>query len=325
MSGQSSDGRGPEIRSVHVEPAQRWNQAEIAFLNVSYGRGAGGLPTRLFVKLRRDPDPLADVFPGEQRFYQETRNADLPIARCFAALADAASGATCILLEDLRDTHVAEEWPLPPSLTRCEQALAALAKVHARGRRRAAPELEARETQLCRRAACLLPSFMDRLGDRLPKDRAHRLSAVFERILDLKTAYYRSDRPVTRVHGDAHFWNALYPKSPANDEALLIDWEDWRVDSAGVDLALLMAMHWCPDRRRRHEQDLLRQYLSRLNDLSERPTTWDALWLEYRLGHVCNAIVPVFQHAAGAPHASWWSHLERWFLAFEDMRCEELL
>jgi len=36
-------------------------------------------------------------------------------------------------------------------------------------------------------------------------------------------------------------------------------------------------------------------------------------------------IVPIFQYQAGNAHASWWSHLERWFLAFEDLDCRELI
>jgi hypothetical protein len=34
--------------------------------------------------------------------------------------------------------------------------------------------------------------------------------------------------------------------------------------------------------------------------------------------------IPVFQHA-NKPAAIWWSHLERVFLAFDDLGCEELL
>jgi len=35
--------------------------------------------------------------------------------------------------------------------------------------------------------------------------------------------------------------------------------------------------------------------------------------------------IPVFQHSAKLPAAIWWSHLERIFLAFDDLGCEELL
>jgi hypothetical protein len=35
--------------------------------------------------------------------------------------------------------------------------------------------------------------------------------------------------------------------------------------------------------------------------------------------------VPVFQHANKLSALIWWSHLERIFLAFDDLGCEELL
>ncbi|MEM9010892.1 MAG: hypothetical protein AAGE18_06675 [Pseudomonadota bacterium] len=313
------------IAALEVEPAIKWNQAETAFLKIRYARNAPDLPTRLFTKLRREPDPLSDIFPGEVRFYNDARDADLPIAPCLAAFADPATGATCVLLEDLRPTHVTVDWPLPPTVAQCRLALTSLARVHADGRQRAGSALGVREALLGRHVADMLPAFIDMLGDRLPKDRADRLVAACQATPDLKAAAYASGGPVTRVHGDAHFWNVLYPRPSTKADALLIEWEDWRIDLAGTDLALLMAVHWYPDRRARHEVDLLRHYLAHLNRTAVEPMTWDDLWHEYRLGLVCNAAIPVFQQAAGTPHASWWSHLERWFLAFEDLGCAELL
>ena len=317
--------RPPKVHAVDVAPAEKWNQAEVAFLRLDYARNPTGLSSRLFVKLRGEPDPLCHIFPGEHRFYQEARGADLPIAPCLAAFVDETTGATCILLEDLRETHIATEWPLPPSLDRCKAALASLAKVHAHWHQNAGPELEAREAMLSDHVAGMLPGFLAMMEDRLPKDRADRLIAACAQTLALKTGVYHSGRTVTRVHGDAHFWNVLYPKTSMAGEAILIDWEDWRVDFAGTDLALMIAMHWYPDRRARHEKDLLRHYLCHLNEHADRAVTWDELWRAYRLGHVCNAAIPIFQQAAGTPHASWWSHLERWFLAFEDLQCDEFL
>ena len=84
-------------------------------------------------------------------------------------------------------------------------------------------------------------------------------------------------------------------------------------------------MHWYPDRRERHECDLLRHYLAHLNSHLNQPVLWDDLWREYRLGLICNAAILIFQQSAGSPHESWWSHLERWFLAFEDLNCAELM
>lgn len=317
--------RKSRVRSVQIEPAVKWNHAETAFLHVEYEENAPNLPTLFFVKLRGQADPLSDIFPGEKNFYEDARNADIPIAPCFAAIADDTTGATCVLLKDLRATHVSAQWPLPPSLDQCREALASLAKVHAYWRQRAGSELDVREKLLGKHVSEMLPEFIGLLGDRLPKDRAEKLVAACRKTPELKSSFYSSDKLVTRVHGDAHFWNVLYPKDSAQREALLIDWEDWRVDFAGTDLALLIAMHWYPDRRARHERDLLRYFLSQLNSHISEPVTWDDLWHEYRLGLICNSAIPIFQQSVGNAHASWWSHLERWFLAFDDLKCEELI
>ncbi len=314
-----------KVRSFHIEPAVKWNQAETAFVRIQYEQDEPSLPTRFFVKLRSEPDPLSDIFPGEQRFYQDARNADVPIAPCFAAIADNETGATCVLLEDLRTSHIAAQWPLPPSMDQCKAALASLAKVHAFWRQHAGSDLDAREKLLGGHVSEMLPQFIAMLGDRLPEDRAETLVAACEKTPALKSVFYKSKKTVTRVHGDAHFWNVLYPRSSSQSEALLIDWEDWRVDFAGTDLALLIAMHWYPDRRARHERDLLEHYLSHFNRHVEEPVTWNELWSEYRLGLICNAAIPIFQQSVGNAHASWWSHLERWFLAYEDLNCADLL
>lgn len=320
-----ADNRKLKVNNIQIEPAVKWNQAETAFIRVGYDQEASDFPARLFVKLRGEADPLSDIFPGEQRFYHDARNADVPIAPCFAAIADDKTGATCVLLEDLRATHVAAQWPLPPSLDQCREALASLAKVHAFWRQHAGPDLDTREKRLGEHVSEMLPEFIAMLGDRLPRDRAELLIEACRKTPALKSKFYNSKQHVTRVHGDAHFWNVLYPKNTSQGEALLIDWEDWRVDFAGTDLALLIAMHWYPDRRARHERDLLQHYLTHLNSHLDESVMWNEFWHEYRLGLICNAAIPIFQQSVGNAHASWWSHLERWFLSFEDLNCEELL
>lgn len=324
LSAQSAMG-GVVISDVKVTQATKWNVADTAFLEVTYGQSAPQLPRKLFAKLRPEVDPLAELFPGEQRFYEDARTADLPVAPCFAAIREQDTGATCILLQDLRETHTPTDWPLPPTLERCKQAVGSLAKVHAHWLQQASDALHERDENLSAHVSELLPAFFAAMGDRLPKERASLLERACSQAPRLKAKRYESGRPVTRIHGDAHFWNVLYPIDSNVGEALLIDWEDWRIDFAAADLAFLIAMHWYPDRRRRYEKALLQDYLSVFCAHGARGIAWDELWQDYRLGHICNAVIPIFQHAAGHAHGSWWSHLERWFLAFDDLDCRDLL
>jgi hypothetical protein len=104
-----------------------------------------------------------------------------------------------------------------------------------------------------------LARFVDRLGDRFSAERRQlyeRLIVAVPRLLER----YATHRDLTIVNGDAHVWNALYPREPASTEVRLIDWSHWRIDVATDDLAYMMAIHWYPERRRRLERALLDRY-----------------------------------------------------------------
>lgn len=130
LSGKYGPGM-VRVREVEIVAGTKWNVADTAFLSVAYEDAAATLPEALFVKIRQEPDPLASIFPGEQQFYKDAKDAALPIAPCLASLVDEESGATCIVLEDLSETHEASAWPLPPALARCSMALRSLAGIHA--------------------------------------------------------------------------------------------------------------------------------------------------------------------------------------------------
>ena len=124
------------------------------------------------------------------------------------------------------------------------------------------------------------------------------------------------------AHGDAHAWNSLH--SPDGD-VRVVDWDDWQLAPATDDLAYMMAVHWYPERRHRLEDALLRHYHQALVDAGISGYGLDALRHDYRHAVVRQLAVPVFQHSNKLPAAIWWSHLERIFLAFDDLGCEELL
>ena len=159
------------------------------------------------------------------------------------------------------------------------------------------------------------------LGDRLSPRRRRsyeRAIACGDRLADR----HRTRRDLTVVHSDAHVRNSLH--SPDGD-VRVIDWDDWRLAPPTHDLAYMMAVHWYPERHHRLEDALLRHYLQALADAGVRGYGLDTLRHDYWLAVVRQLGVPVFQHSAKLPVAIWWSHLERIFLAFDDLGCEELL
>jgi thiamine kinase-like enzyme len=131
--------------------------------------------------------------------------------------------------------------------------------------------------------------------------------------------------PATRTHGDPHFWNILYPHDTSHHGCVFIDWEDWRIDMAAADLASMLALHWARERRLQHERRLLRHYLDTLRTETHTAYDWTALNDDYRLGHLQNIIVPIFQHHVATPNTIWGPLLQNWLLAFEDLDCAQLL
>jgi hypothetical protein len=165
--------------------------------------------------------------------------------------------------------------------------------------------------------------FADRVGDRLPPERR----AIYEHLIEeghRLNARYHSHRDMTLLHGDAHVWNVFLPCDPG-DDVRLFDWDGWRVDVATDDLAYMMAFHWFPDHRRRHERDLLDRYHAEL--LAHGIAGYDrqALDDDYRLSVLWQIATPVWQAANNIPSGIWWHHLERIFLAIDDLGCRDFL
>ncbi len=135
----------------------------------------------------------------------------------------------------------------------------------------------------------------------------------------------RLRRDLTLVHGDAHVWNALIPRHPALGDVRLIDWDGWRVDTATDDLAYMLALHWYPEWRRRHERDSLERYHDTLLAGGVRRYSLDALWQDYRYSVLWQITTPMWQANHGLPPVVWWNGLERIMLAVHDLDCLDLL
>lgn len=101
----------------------------------------------------------------------------------------------------------------------------------------------------------------------------------------------------------------------------LIDWQSCEIGVGPADLAYMIALHWFPERRAHLEVPLLRHYHNRL--LEGGITTYS--WYDYRLSAINNLLIPVWQWFVKIPASIWWHHLERGFLAFDDLKCAELL
>jgi len=332
-AGMLGDGH---VSRLETESARDTLVSQIVRVRLVYDGASDGAPDRLFLKTARVGGPLEGVNLGrkEVEFYERVATA-MPaglVPRCFEAVCDPDPKTWHLLLEDLGESHVVvNEWPLPPTVEQCERIVETYARFHGfwwnHARLGASIGTWLDDGQLeasLREIPGQLARVADRLGDRFSSER-RRLYERFIASAPRLLARYRTHRDLTVVSGDAHVWNLLYPREPDRRDIRLIDWSGWRIDTATDDLAYMMALHWYPERRRRLEQPLLDRYHAAL--VAHGVSGYDraALAEDYRLSVLWQLTTPIWQADHHLPPLIWWSHLERIFLAIDDLGCRDLL
>ncbi len=330
-SGALGDGC---VTDVLVEDSRATILSRIIRLGLSYDGAVGEAPRSIILKTGLPERAAAKWDSGRHEIAFYTRIAGPMtvrlVPRCFDAMHDAGTKAWHLLLEDLTDTHFTlTDWPLPPTLDQSERIIALRARVHAqwwddpRLGVSIGTWLDPDDRQL-QALTEEVARFADRLGDRLPVERRD----LFRRLIDAGrrlSVRYHSHRHMTIVHGDAHVWNVFLPNSPGSDDLRLFDWDSWRVDTATDDLAYMMALHWFPDHRRRYEPRLLDHYYAVLLAHGVGGYSRRDLDDDYRLSVLWQIATPVWQAANKIPEWIWWDHLQRIFMAVEDLGCRDLL
>lgn len=325
----SSLSRG-DVAQVHVDLEHPTPISKLFFITAEYTADAPtDLPHRLVVK---SPRTRASGDGPEVQFYRDLAQilSSPPVVRCLAAIENDDTNLETIVLEDLRATHDNPPWPIPPTITQSETAIDALAHVHSSYWE--APTLgnpigkfntEESLTTMVQGIAAHLPSFFDKVGDSLAID----VRKLYERVFasSLQPWLRLTDRrALTVIHGDAHSWNFLFPRS-GSGPAYLIDWQLWHIDVGARDLAFLMALHWYPSRRRELEAPLIRRYHEALLARGVANYSLDDLWLDYRRCVVRNLTIPIIFASRGDKPEGWWHRLECAVAAYHDLSCDELL
>ena len=314
------------ITDVSIELEHETPISKLVFLTVTYStESEPALPRSLTVKW-----PQIRHEDSEVQFYRQLAPsiAAPPVVRCLAAVQD--FDTNILVLEDLRASHDHPVWPLPPSSADCERAVAALAQIHAQwwespALGHAIGKLHTHEslTGMVHGVAAHLPAFMDGFGASLTLEARKTYERVFSSTLK---PWLRITDPhaLTIIHGDAHTWNFLFPRS-GEGAAFVIDWQLWHVDVGARDLAYLIALHWYPSQRRELEQSLLRHYHEQLMTHGVKNYSFDELWLDYRRGAVRNLTMPIIFWNQGMAVERWWPRLECALASYRDLECEELL
>lgn len=309
----------------------------VSRLEVGYSSDApASVPSKLFLKISR-PDLSKTDFhepnSKEVEFYRTIAREmnDPPFIHCYDAAYSSESGKSHLLLDDLSETHFQSESPLPPSDLYCELAMDCMAQLHAYwwehprlgegiGKLFDECELNAFVGEVEKNVI----SFIDFLGDGLSVERRK----IYDQLLTSKYKIWRrltSATGLTVTHGDAHWWNLLYPRDTDKQRVRLFDWQLWHVDVGARDLAFMIALGGYSERRGSMEQNLMRRYYESLIERGVRNYTWDECWNDYRWAALRNLNVPVVQWSQGRSAKLWWGNLERAMLAYEELGCSELL
>jgi thiamine kinase-like enzyme len=319
-----------------ITPPIRKLRSHTFRLRLNYEGQAGDAPNSVIVKTGHLDDGGRSTYANgrEISFYRDVAPA-LPerlVPHCFEAVEATDTSAWHLLLEDLTESHfVATAWPLPPTTRQSEQIVEALARIHAAwwddGRLGVSVGTwydAAAWDRILRDFGIQLARFTDRYGEMIAPDRQSLYARLLDRAPDL-LARYHLRRNLTIVHGDAHPWNFFLPRPDGSDNARLLDWEGWSINTATDDLAYMMAMLWYPDRRRRIEQPLLARYHAALSAHGVSDYDRQSLNDDYRLSVLWLITRPVAQAMAGIGGGVWWNNLERIFLAVDDLDCRELM
>lgn len=317
-----------DIAHIDIDLEHNTHFSKLVFLTATYTADApADLPRHLVIKSPHVES--TNHSHSELDFFRKVSPllASPPVVQCLAGLE---SDDGTIVLEDLRATHDHPPWPLPPTKHQSETAIDALAHVHAAyweaatlGNTIGEANTTQSLTTMVQGIVAHLPAFMDVIGDALPTAARQTYERVFSS--SLKPWLRLTDpRALTIIHGDAHTWNFLFPRS-GSGPAYLIDWQTWHIDVGARDLAFMMALHWYPSRRRELEKPLLHRYHEGLLTHGIGNYTLDDLWLDYRRCAVRNLTIPIIFWSRGMKLEMWWHRLECALAAYYDLDCDELL
>jgi hypothetical protein len=233
------------------------------------------------------------AYEREIRFYREIapRLAGAALARCHAAVFDAAEGWFTLLLEDAGPA-VQGDQIRGCTVDEARLAIAELARLHAPllgdAELGARPWLNQESPLNQALLAQLWPGFLERYAERLTPE--HR--AVCERFLQSVDSWTAERRaPLGLVHGDYRLDNLLFGVAGSPLPFCVVDWQTVGWGPAMSDAAYMLGSGLTVEDRRAHEDELLRVYFDGLGD--QDVLGWDACREGYRRGCFSGVLMAV--------------------------------
>ena len=277
-----------EIAGFSATPIGTGQMSQSHRVAITYADPDDAGPASVVVKLAsEDPSSRATgqglgIYMREVRFYRELApRIGGPLARCHASLIDE-DGWFTIVLEDLGD-GVQGDQIAGCGAEEARLAMVALAELHAP--LHGDPALAGAEwlnspsplTQSLVKQ--LFPGFLERYGERIASEHV----AVCERFLDSIDAWTGDRRPpLGLVHGDYRLDNLLFASGGRPRPLTVVDWQTLSWGPMMLDASYFLGGGLTVERRRAHEQELLRTYHAALLELGVSDLAWEACWEGYR-------------------------------------------
>ena len=300
------------IRSAEIESIGRGTGllCQLARITLEYEPGVPSGPQTLVAKMAsadaetRGMVSLFRFYEREVRFYEELA-AVLPIAtpRCYATSFDPERGDFAILMQDLSALRAPDQLA-PGSADDARLVADALVTLHtrwwnddslARFEWLIPVDHEVNKLGLGLYAQAW-PSFVERLGDRMPKAALAVGERLGTHLLTLLEDLAQSPRTV--CHGDVRLDNIFF--GPGDPSAPILI--DWQIAGRGVgtyDLAYFMSQSLDPDVRRGSEREILARYHAGLLAGGVRGYDFEQCLLDYRRSVLFCFVYPVIGGGLG--------------------------
>jgi phosphotransferase family enzyme len=290
-----ADALGTPVRDFALERIGTGQMSESYRVTLDWD----GAPGTVVLKVAAsDPTSRATgvglgAYEREIRFYQEVapRLDGAALARCHAAVFDAAEGWFTLLLADAGPA-VQGDQIRGCTVDEARVAMHELGKLHAPVL--GDPELGAtpwlnQESPLNQALITQLwPGFLERYGDRVAPDHVALCERFFESVDS-----WASDRtaPLGLVHGDYRLDNLLFGVAGSPLPFCVVDWQTVGWGPAMHDASYMLGGGLTVEDRRTHEDHLLRTYFDGLGE--QRALTWDACREGYRRGCFSGVLMAV--------------------------------
>ncbi|AFJ34707.1 phosphotransferase [Mycobacterium sp. MOTT36Y] len=281
-----------EVTEVTSELMNVGQLGLVARLNLAYDSMESDAPSSVMLKLpstdagSRGLGVTLGFYEAEVGFYQQiapTVRVRVPLV--YQADIEPETGRFTLLLEDLSSIAAPGDMIAGGTVEQAAQALDGLTTLHAP--RWSDPRLAAltwlaepqRLQNFFAGVEPMLPSFLERFGDRLDS----RDVALAEQVAPHANSWAERTNQgrKTVLHGDYRMDNVFFPTVP-DQPAAVIDWQAAQLGPPLIDVAVYLGGCLSLEDRRGHERDLLQRYQDGLVSGGVKDFSFDDAWASYR-------------------------------------------